>query len=298
MAARTKYSTEVAAYLDREIATAKAQAEQAAQAEQSRTYVSEQVGASVVQTVVQALRLRVRRGLVSVGVPLLPLAAVGLSALLRALGQPGLASAPPIAALLILALFLPWRAWQMFRRARGRPPAPLPPSRLMWRRSAHRRSIHWDDLPTLSSLAAPLLGGLTTVPALLVLTHALAAPGLLVAGLVALPLVVTALWVALDTTIAGLGAVGGVNIPATVAVPAKPASLAHLDERLTRLTQMRDWLRDESLRVMVDEAIGQQVHASERRQVAYSAAVGIVSLVAGWLLSAISPISVATLFHR
>jgi hypothetical protein len=298
MAARTRYSTEVAAYLDREIATAKARAEQAEHADKSQSYVSEQVGASVVQTLVQALRIRVRRGLVSVVVPLLPLAAVGLGALLRALGQLGLASAPAIAALLILAFFLPWRAWQVFRRARGRPPTPFPLSGLIRRRSTRRRSMYVDDLPTLSSLAAPLLGGLAAVPALLVLTRAPAAPGLLVWGLVSLPLAVTALWVALDTTIAGLGAVGGVNIPSTVAVPAQQASLAHLDERLIRLTQMRDWLRDDSLRVMVDEAIGQQVQASERRQVAYSAVVGVVSLVAGWLLSAISPISVATFFHR
>jgi hypothetical protein len=300
MAARTKYSTEVAAYLDRQIATAKAQAKQAAHVDQSRTHVSEQVGASVVQTLVQVLRVRVRRGLVSVVVPLLPLAAVGLGALLRALGQRGVASAPAIAALLVLALFLPWRTWQVIRRARGRPPAPFPLSGLIRRRSARRRSVYVyvDDLPTLSSLAAPLLGGLITVPALLVLTLTPVAPGLLIGSLVALPIVVTALWVALDTTISGLRAVGAVNTPSIVAVPAQASSLGHLDERLTRLTQMRDWLRDDSLRAMVDEAIGQQVRASERRQVAYSAVVGIVSLVAGWMLSAVSPISVATLFHR
>jgi len=37
--------------------------------------------------------------------------------------------------------------------------------------------------------------------------------------------------------------------------------------------------------------IGKQVAKSERRQVTYSVAVGALSLLAGWLLSAISPIS-------
>jgi hypothetical protein len=52
---------------------------------------------------------------------------------------------------------------------------------------------------------------------------------------------------------------------------------------------MRDWLRDDTLRAMVDDVIGRQVRASERRQVAYSAVVGVVSLIAGWLLSGVSP---------
>jgi hypothetical protein len=285
----------MAAYLDREIATARAQADQAAQ---SHTYVSEEVGLTVLQTVSHALRVRLRRGLALLLVPSLPLLAVGLGALVRALGQPGHASAPAIAALLMLALFLPWRAWQMFRRARGLPPASFPLSWLIRRRVALRRTRYWEDLPTLSSLAAPLLGGIAAVPALLVLALAPSAPGRLIGVLVAVPLLLTAILAALDATIRGLSAVGGVAVASTVAVPAAPASLTHLDERLTRLTQMRDWLRDDTLRAMVDDVIGQQVRASERRQATYSAVVGVVSLVAGWLLSAISPISMASFFHR
>jgi hypothetical protein len=156
----------------------------------------------------------------------------------------------------------------------------------------------WYDPLPLSSVAAPLLGGLAAVPALLVLTLAPSAPGLLLGSLIALPILLTALWLAVGATLSGFGTVGGVNASAMVAVPGEPSSLAPLDKRLTRLTQMRDWLRDDTLRVMVDDVIGRHVRASERRQAAYSAVIGIVSLMAGWLLSAISPISLANLFHR
>jgi hypothetical protein len=292
MAARTRYSTKVEAYLDREIAAAKAQAGRTEQ------IVSEQVGSTVLATVLHALRRGLRRNLASLLVALLPLVAVGLDALLRALGQPGLATAPALVALLWLALFIPWHAWQMLRRARGLPPAQFPLARLIKRASARPPSRQWYDPLPLSSGAAPLLGGLTAVPALLVLTLAPPAPGLLLGSLIALPILLTALWLAVGTTISGLSAVGGVNASSIVAVPGGLSSLAPLDERLTRLTQMRDWLRDDTLRVMVDDVIGRQVRASERRQAVYSAVIGIVSLMAGWLLSAISPISLATLFHR
>jgi hypothetical protein len=61
---------------------------------------------------------------------------------------------------------------------------------------------------------------------------------------------------------------------------------------------MRDWLRDDTLRVMVSDVVGQQVRASERRQIAYSAVVGVVSLIAGWLLSAISSILMVSFLHH
>lgn len=283
MAARKRYSTEVAAYLDQQIA--------AAQAGQAGPPVSEQVGFTVAASVWRAFRRRIL--LAPVVVALLPLAAIGLGVLVRALGQPGLATAPALAALLVLAVFLPWRAWQVFRRARGLPPALSPFSRLRWR-STRSRMGEWYDLPSVSRLAEPLLVGFAAVPALLVLIHTDTAPAILIGGLVALPIVLSAVWEALAATISGLGAVGGV----AASTIAGQSSLAHLDERLTRLTQMRDWLRDDTLRAMVDDVIGRQVRASERRQVAYSAVVGVVSLIAGWLLSGISPIFVASFFHR
>jgi hypothetical protein len=47
----------------------------------------------------------------------------------------------------------------------------------------------------------------------------------------------------------------------------------------------------QKLKSMIDDAIGKQVARSERRQVAYSVIIGVLSLAAGWLLSAISPLS-------
>jgi hypothetical protein len=197
MAARKRYSTEVAAYLDQEIA--------AAQAERAGPPVSEQVGFTVAESVWRAFRRRILRA--TVVVALLPLAVIGLGALMRALGQPGLATAPAIVALLGLAIFLPWRAWQVFRRARGLPPALSSFSRLR-RRSTRSRIRQWYDLPPVSSLAEPLLVGFAAVPALLVLTHTETAPPVLIGGLVALPILLSAVWEALAATISGLGAVG------------------------------------------------------------------------------------------
>jgi hypothetical protein len=154
----------------------------------------------------------------------------------------------------------------------------------------------------MSQEAEPLFGGIAAVPALLILTLMPSAPGIVVGGLIALPIVLTIIWEWLDFTLSSLSAVGGVNASATGAFSgaATPsgASLEQLDERLARLTQIRDWLRDDRLQSMVDDVIGQQVRASERRQVKYSVVIGIASLVAGWLLSAVSPISLAGLLHR
>jgi hypothetical protein len=154
----------------------------------------------------------------------------------------------------------------------------------------------------MSQEAEPLLGGIAAVPALLILTLVPSVPGIVVGGLVALPIVLTILWEGLAATVSGLGAVGSVKDGGfqalAGAVPASATSMAQLDERLTRLTQIRDWLRDDRLQAMVDDVIGQQVRASERRQVRYSVMIGIASLVAGWLLSAVSPISMAGILHR
>jgi hypothetical protein len=73
--------------------------------------------------------------------------------------------------------------------------------------------------------------------------------------------------------------------------PVSPAELAQLDGRIAQLQQIRVWLKDDKLKAMIDDVIGKQVAKSERRQVGYSVAIGALSLLAGWLLSAISPIS-------
>lgn len=67
-------------------------------------------------------------------------------------------------------------------------------------------------------------------------------------------------------------------------------SVAALDMRIHRLEQLRTWMHDDpELGRLVDSTIGRQVHASERRQRVFSLALGIVTLAAGWLLSAVSP---------
>lgn len=63
-----------------------------------------------------------------------------------------------------------------------------------------------------------------------------------------------------------------------------------LEERITRLEQIRAWLKqDSSLMGMVDEVIGQKVQAATRTQMVFSAILGVVSLLVGWLLSAVTP---------
>src|SRR5262249_2964574 len=157
---------------------------------------------------------------------------------------------------LALALFLPWQLWQSIRRARG-----LPPRRLFGR---HKRE-HYDDLPTLQEVAGSLVSGIAALPALIVFAWAIPLPGLILWGLFALPIVLIVLIFALESTLAGLGAVGGVDTSSLEPIPRWPsASLATLDERIVRLTQMREWLRDDALRTMVDDVIGNHVKASER----------------------------------
>jgi hypothetical protein len=86
-----------------------------------------------------------------------------------------------------------------------------------------------------------------------------------------------------------LGAASPEALPAPVPTIVRP-NIAQLNDRITQLQQMRDWLKDDHLRAMMDGVIGQQVAKSERRQIFYTVVVSILSLVAGWLLSAISPI--------
>jgi hypothetical protein len=109
-------------------------------------------------------------------------------------------------------------------------------------------------------------------------------------ALIVLPPFVLIMAVALDSLVSALGAVGGVNETILDSLPAS-SQIGQLDDRIAQLQQIRVWLKDEKLKSMIDDAIGKQVARSERRQVAYSIAVGVLSLAAGWLLSAISPVS-------
>ncbi|HEV8192332.1 MAG TPA: hypothetical protein VGP82_12765 [Ktedonobacterales bacterium] len=78
-----------------------------------------------------------------------------------------------------------------------------------------------------------------------------------------------------------------------------PRALGALDQRIVRLEQLRSWMgEDPDLGRLIDTSIGSQVHASERRQRFFAGTLGVITLVAGWLLSAVSPpASLASLLH-
>lgn len=78
----------------------------------------------------------------------------------------------------------------------------------------------------------------------------------------------------------------------------KQASLDELDTRIMRLQQLREWLKDDNLRGMIDDVINKHVRTAERRQAFFSAGIGVASLVVGWLLSALSPASTANVLFN
>ncbi len=143
----------------------------------------------------------------------------------------------------------------------------------------------------------PLIVGVLDLPTLLSLSFAVSQPHLALVALIALPVAVLVLATVVIAAVSGLGAVGGVGgldqVAPAPARPAPQASLASLDE-LARLTQIREWLEDDTLRAMVDDVIGQQVKSAARRQVTFSFLIGVISLVVGWLLSAVSPVATLT----
>jgi hypothetical protein len=284
------YSSDLSHSLDAAIAAAKAQ-----KAAVARDYgnVAEDVSLTVFDTLRAALNRAVRRYFLSILIALLPLLMLGLRAVLETAGQVELLSIVGRVVLVGLVLYLLWQAWQSVRAARGR--FPIRPFR---RRASSRR---FDELPTRAETVTPLIVGLLAIPALFVLSFAVSLPNLALVGLIALPVVVFILMVVLRAALSRLGALGGVSgVDSVSVVLSQPAvSLASLDERIVRLTQMREWLHDDALRTMVDDVIGQQVKATARRQVVYSFIVGVISLIAGWLLSAVSPVAaLANLLQR
>jgi hypothetical protein len=73
--------------------------------------------------------------------------------------------------------------------------------------------------------------------------------------------------------------------------------LARLVERTEFLEDLREHMQeDPELLRFVDSVIGQRVHASERRQTRLAIALGVFSLLAGWLLSLVgTPANLAQL---
>lgn len=71
-----------------------------------------------------------------------------------------------------------------------------------------------------------------------------------------------------------------------------PEVRKQLQTRVRHLRQIETWMQaDPDLLHTVDQLISNQVRAAQRRQAIFSAGTAILSLVAGWLLSAISPVS-------
>jgi hypothetical protein len=70
-------------------------------------------------------------------------------------------------------------------------------------------------------------------------------------------------------------------------------TLFHRTDRLARFDR---WLReDPELAGVFDSVLKERVRAAARKQAVISAIVAILSLIAGWLLNAFSPINVLNL---
>jgi hypothetical protein len=287
--ARRTYSSEVEAYVDAELVAAR----QAALRESGRTAVS----ASVSRTVFATARRRFAREIRFYGgtalLALLPAMVIVARAGLSALPPLGIATENwlpwAVQGITIVAagwalLATLWQARNTWRRARGRPLISL---RL-------RRISESPAYLPFDILAIKLITAVATLPALLWLALAGGGDPLwLQWALIALPAFVLVAAVALDSLVGALGAVGGVSETIPESLPAS-SQIGQLDDRIAQLQQIRVWLKDDKLKSMIDDVIGKQVARSERRQVAYSVIVGVLSLVAGWLLSAISPLSTLT----
>jgi hypothetical protein len=78
----------------------------------------------------------------------------------------------------------------------------------------------------------------------------------------------------------------------TVALATLPT--AAIAGQITRLEQLRDWMtEDNAFAQLVDSMIGRQVQAAEARQknraIVIAIVTSVLSLAAGWLLTAVSP---------
>jgi hypothetical protein len=285
--ARKTYTSAVEAYIDAELAAAHDERAHAA------TSDGEWVGESVSLTVLNVIRamfareLQLARGTVLLA--LLPALVIAARAGLGALPQFGVATDDwlpwavqgiTIAAAVWAGLVTLWQARNSWRRARGQAPATLP-----FRRNPEQYFPPLEDiLIKLGVAVAALAAGLW-------LAWSGGEPLWLLLALTALPPVFFITAIGFTSALSGLGAVGGVDVADLRPAPGSSPASAQLDDRIVRLQQIRDWLKDDKLKAMIDDVIGKQVAKSERRQVVYSVVVGVISLMAGWLLSTISPVS-------
>jgi hypothetical protein len=292
--ARKTYASKVEAYIDAELKEA---SNKRARSDESRAVVSEAVSLTILATLravlVRGIRLYGATTLLALLPALVIVARAGLSALPQ-LGDPAAGwlswagRGLPIAAAGWALLVMLWQARNAWRRARGRAPATL---RFRRGRNTSERD-QYQEFPPLEQIAIKLGVAVATLPALLWLALSNSGDPLwLLGALVALPPVLLLAAVGLSSLSNALSPRGAVDETVHESLPASSPQIAQLDERITQLQQMRDWLKDDKLRAMMDDVIGKQVATSERRQVTYSVAVGALSLLAGWLLSAVSPIS-------
>jgi hypothetical protein len=266
-----------------------------------RAAVSEDVSLTIVDTLRAQLTREIRLYWGTALLALLPVLVIMARMSLTALPQLGITAdrwlpwafgGISIAAALWATLAALWQVRNAWRRARGRPPGyppGMPQIRRDQRASERRR---YKELPTAEEVGTKLGVALASLPALFWLAlSGSSEPLWLLRVLVALPLVFLVVALALRVFLNLLGAVGGVDGGSPSPLPASAPEIAALDDRIVRLQQIRDWLKDDKLKSMIDDVIGKQVAKSERRQVAYSVTIGALSLVVGWLLSAISPVS-------
>lgn len=87
---------------------------------------------------------------------------------------------------------------------------------------------------------------------------------------------------------------------AAPAMPTQGEIVAGLDQRVSRLMQVRDWIQqDGDIARLLDTVIGNQVRSSERRQARMNIILNVIFLVAGWALSVIAtPSAITALFHH
>jgi hypothetical protein len=90
--------------------------------------------------------------------------------------------------------------------------------------------------------------------------------------------------------------------PSYGAAPTMPTPekiTAGIDQRVSRLMQIREWISEDSdIARLLDTVIGNQVRASERRQVRINIAFNVLFLLIGWALSIFaSPQAMSALLH-
>jgi hypothetical protein len=84
-------------------------------------------------------------------------------------------------------------------------------------------------------------------------------------------------------------------VPAWVLTDEEQKTFDSLRTRIQRLNQVQSFFRDDpELMQMVDSAIAKRTQAAQRRQTGITIGVALISLPAGWLLSAVSPVAAVT----